>query len=99
MNGFVQSSPFFGIVLGWELPEDLFDILAEDWISEFKDVHGHQENVDEVEEERLNLLLVNSNTEHVTQHEVVPENAKVEEDGHGVSRNIVVSIANWIVSH
>jgi len=45
----VKSSPLSGIILGWELPEYFLQALAKDGIPKFEDVHGHQEDVHEVE--------------------------------------------------
>lgn len=62
------------IIFGWELPKDFFQVFVENRVSELKNVHGHQEDVEEIESQRVNLLLIYSDTQHVTQSQVLSEN-------------------------
>jgi hypothetical protein len=48
LNITVESLKLFGVIKGWELPEDLFYSLHDDWVSELKDVGRDDEDVDEV---------------------------------------------------
>jgi len=77
---FVQSIPLFCVIFGWEWPEYFLQAFIENWVPEFIDVHGHHEQVDEIESKRYYLLLINTDTQHVTDHEVISEDLKLEEE-------------------
>lgn len=50
LDHWVETSPLFSVFLGREIPEDLLELFVEDWISEFKDIVGHQKDVEEVKD-------------------------------------------------
>lgn len=65
---FIKSFPLFFVIIGWELPKDLLQVLAKNRITEFENIHGHQEDVDKVISEGPNLLPINTYSEHITEH-------------------------------
>lgn len=66
----MESLKLFGVIKGWELPEDLFYSLHDDWVSELKDVGRDDEYVDEVNDEVLNLHFVDTDAKHVSKFQI-----------------------------
>jgi hypothetical protein len=78
----VKPTPLFSVVFGRELPKYFPQILIQDWISEVEDIHCHHKYVEEIENQRLHLLFVDTNTEHVGKHNIVSEYLQMEEERH-----------------
>lgn len=79
LNILVQSSPLFVVIFSWELPEYLFQTLVKDWVTELENIHSHQEDIDEVICKCPYLLSINTYTQHVAEHQIIPEYLEVEE--------------------
>jgi hypothetical protein len=88
------------IVLGWELPEDFLETLGQYWITEYEDVLGHEEDVQEVQGKGPHLLSIDADTQHVTQHEVVSECSEIEEKWYDVVRPVpIIHVTFGVVFH
>lgn len=96
---FIKSSPLFVVVFRRELPEDLFQSLVEDWVAELKHIHRHQKDVDEIICEGPNLLSIDTNTQHVAEHQIIPKDLEVEEYWEQERRfmSCLVHITLWII--